>query len=348
VPFVLVFFFMYMPPVGELSWLNAAYAAVLLPLYFILYGIIFTPYLALIPELTADLKERVDLTTSQSVFMVIGTFTFAAIGVALDQVGWVVTIGGVGVLLALFFIPVATQIREKPQERAPGHEGVGYFTSFWLTLNNGPFRYVVASTAIYWFALNGIIALVPHWTKGYLGGTEADVTKLMAPFLLMNVVFFFVFNALSAKFGKHVLMLVTFLGSGVVLAGLCFVGHLPWGTPFMQSAFVVSLFGIPVAGFMVLPFAVLGDVVDYDERLTGRRREAIFFGVQGIFQKLMIGVSVFTFTRVAYLRAGPERAPTEFGMKLMALLCAAAAVIAFLVFLRYPLREREGKIMIAD
>ena len=348
-PFALVFFLVFMPPIGHLSWINAAYAALLIPLYFILYGIIITPYLALIPEITANLKERVDLTTSQSVFMMIGTVAFAAVGKALDILDWAVTIGGVAVLVTLFFLPVATRIREKPQQLAADHEDLGYFESFWLTLKNRPFRYVLASTAIYWFGLNGIIALVPHWTKSYLGGTEGHVTVLMLPFLFMNSFFFFVFNALSARFGKYALMLVTFLASGLAIGGLCFVGQWPLGSPFLQSAVVMSLFGIPVAGFMVLPFAVLGDVVDYDERLTGRRREAIFFGVQGIFQKLMIGVSVFTFTTVAYLGAdGTDAAPTEFGMKLMALLCAASAVIAFVVFLRYPIRERDGKIVLTN
>ena len=263
---------------------------------------------------------------------------------------------------------------------------------------------------------------------------------LMAPFLVVNLIFFFVFNGLAARFGKYVLMVITFIASGLVLAGLCLVGVLPFGSPFIQTAVVMALFGAPVAGFMVLPFAALADVVDYDERLTGRRREATFFGVQGIFQKAMIGVSVYTFTLVSqiggdgsrlfredawiefagkYEQAGaatepvaaaqrdepvpgsvrvdatpdsiqapwtllgpggfkhdgkgdeiltdlepgnyrlewgdvavwqspaPQHPPTPLGLKVMALLCALACIAGGLVFLGYPIRERDGVITVA-
>jgi len=219
-----------------------------------------------------------------------------------------------------------------------------------------------------------------------------------------------------------------------------FVGRLGIGSDLVQSAIILAAYGAPAAGFMVLPFAVIGDVIDYDETLTGRRREAIFIAVQGIFQKISIGISVLVFTFVAYLggegiqwlqetagvvftgsyvpevapaaepyahepappgvvrvdvlpeglpapwtlegpggyvvrqgtgaalleglapgpyrltwgdvpghaRPEPVRSATPFGLKLMAVLGALSAVAAFLAFLRYPLRERDGKIMLVE
>ena len=344
-PLVLVFFLLFMPPVDHAHWLNILHACVMIPLYFILYGIVVTPYLALIPEITSDLKERVDLTTSQSVFMLLATILFTQAGTVIEKFGWVAMAGGVAALAVLFFTPAATQIKEKPRPATPDHDRLPYFKSIWLALKNRPFRFVAISTAFYWFALNGVIALVPHWTVVVLGRTEGDVPKLMVPFLVSNVAFFFVFNALSAKLGKHVLMLATFLGSVVVMALLCCVGCVPLGSDFLQTALIMSLFGAPVAGFMVLPFAILGDIVDHDEKSTGHRREAIFFGVQGIFQKLMIGVSVFTFTAVQGI--GGDGGPTRFGLKVMAAFCGVMSLAAFVTFLRYPIRERGGKITIA-
>jgi len=203
-----------------------------------------------------------------------------------------------------------------------------------------PFRYVLVSTSLYWFGLAGILALVPFWTEAYLGCAKSDVAFLMLPFLVVNLIAFFAFNALVPRFGKYRLMLVTFLGTGFAMASLCLVGHVPFGTEFVQSAVLMGLLGVPVAGFMVLPFAVLADVVDDDERHTGRRREAIFFGVQGIGQKIMIGLSMLAFTAVPYV-GGDAAAPqvTPFGLKLMAVLCGVACVMACLAFLRYPLRD---------
>ena len=301
VPFVLVFFLMFMPPFGHNHWANEVHAGIFIPLYLILYGLVFTPYLALIPEITSNLKERIDLTTFQSVFMLLASILFALVGVMINLWGWTVVMGAAAALIFLFFLPCATRIHERPRPAVAENEDLAFFHSVFLTLKNKPFRYVVAATALFWFGLNGLIALIPFWVVSYLGRSEGDVTNLMGLFLIVNMLFFFVFNGLAPKLGKHMLMLATLLGSAIVLAAMCLVGLLPFGSDYLQTAFIVALFGAPVAGFMVLPFAILGDVVDYDERLTGRRREAIFFGVQGIFQKIMIGVSVFTFTIVPFL-----------------------------------------------
>ncbi|NIA16618.1 MAG: hypothetical protein GWP08_21410, partial [Nitrospiraceae bacterium] len=56
VPFVLVFFLMFMPPFGYNHWANEVHAGIFIPLYLVLYGLVFTPYLALIPEITSNLK----------------------------------------------------------------------------------------------------------------------------------------------------------------------------------------------------------------------------------------------------------------------------------------------------
>ena len=39
--------------------------------------------------------------------------------------------------------------------------------------------------------------------------------------------------------------------------------------------------GFSIGGLFVIPNALIAEIVDYDEHLTGMRREAMFFGVQG-------------------------------------------------------------------
>ncbi|MBX7254812.1 MAG: MFS transporter [Candidatus Hydrogenedentes bacterium] len=437
IPFVVVFSLLFAPPVDHLHWMNVAWVFVLLQCYLYLYAVIITPYLALLPEISSNLKERVDLTTYQSVFIMLGTFLFAAMGAILNTYGWTKASLLVSALALLCFLPVCTLIREREHPSISKEEHMGLFASARLALKNQPFRCVFGATALFWYGLNGLIVLVPVWVLSYLGRDEGAVTMVMLPFLLVNLAFFFVFNALAGKFGKYVLMQVTFLAGAVVMASIALVGILPIGSEFIQTAVIMSLFGIPAAGFMVLPFAVLADVVDYDEKLTGRRREALYVGGQGVAQKIMIGLSMLSFTIVPYLgsdgtqtlreggalvisgsyspqegtaipsdsvapateyapgvvrispkpasinapwrlsgpdgivREGkgpaeltdlprgkyaiewkevagwtvpqPAKQPTPFGLKLMALLCGAACVCGFLVFLRYPIREKDGK-----
>jgi len=442
VPLALVFFLLFHPPVDHLHWINAVFVIVVLPMHALLYVSNVTPYLSLLPEITSDLKERVDLTTFQSVFIMLGTFVFASLGQVLERWGWSGLSGLCAALMIIFFIPVATVIRERPKPLGTEQRNLKLFESIRLALRNRPFVFVITSTALYWFGLNGVIALVPHWTAAALFKSEGAVPMLMVPFLVMNLVFFFVFNALTRRFGKYPLMIVTFVGSGVVILGLCLVGTVPLGSTLVQTMVILAAFGMPVAGFMVLPFAILSDVIDYDERLTGRRREAIFFGVQGIAQRTMVGLSVLTFTIVPYFKSDgsrtliengalaiseryvpvanteasppdaapasltqlepgqvrvapepasldapwtltgpdgftrtghgvetltdlapgryriawgevpgwqaprPPRTVTPFGLKLMAMLCGLFCMLGCLLFLPYPIRERDGKLFV--
>jgi GPH family glycoside/pentoside/hexuronide:cation symporter len=99
----------------------------------------------------------------------------------------------------------------------------------------------------------------------------------------------------------------------------------------MQVLLAVS--GLSVAGVAVLPFALLADVIDVDAKSSGARREAIYFGVQAIFQKSMIGLSVVAFATSHTLfgaRSLPGIAGAAGGM------CAMGVVI----FCFYPLRKQ--------
>ena len=139
------------------------------------------------------------------------------------------------------------------------------------------------------------------------------------------------------------MFLVSTIGSAVAAPLLALVGHLPFGSDLVQTAVAMAVIGIPAAGFMMLPFAILSDVVDYDEQLTGQRREAIFFGMQGVAQKLMLGAGALTFGQLS--ATGGE--VTEVGLRRVLIAAALGSVAAFVVFLLYPLRERDGKVCLA-
>ncbi len=333
-PYLAILFLLFNPPEALPQPLLLLWTLLLMEVYFFLYTAVFTPYLALLPEIAPESNDRVRLMTFQAVFIVLGTFVFAAMGESLKRWGWTAAMAGTVLLIAVFFLPVCTRVREQ-HRFAGGDLPLRLGPSLRLTLGNRPFWFVLASTSCYFYALNGVLLLIPYWVVGYLGGNEGDVTWIMAPYLLVNLACFFLFNALAPRLGKHPLLLFTYLGTGLGLAALTLAGHLPCGTPFSQSAVLMALLGIPMAGFMVLPYPVLSDVIDYDAQRTGRRREAVYFGVQGVAQKTAVGLSVLTFALLRYLAPDPA-----LGLRIMLLCCAAACLAAALIFLPYPLREK--------
>lgn len=337
-PFCVVFFLLWTPPSTEASWLNGVYILVLIQAYFILYTIVVTPYLALIPELTADLGERVNITTLQAVFVMVGTFAFGAVGLLIEHVGW----WALGLVIALLsfvsFLPTILWVKERPVQDTTV-EKMSLLQWITLTLKNRPFVYLMASTSFYWFGLNMLIMLVPAWVETFLGLKKDAVPLLMMPFLLVNTICFFVFNVLAKRYGKFPLYLLTCGGSAAAVLLLVMAGSLP-GSPLVQSAVIMGIVGIPSAGFMMLPFAILSDVADYDERLTGQRREAIFFGTQAITQKSAIALSILLFPIIS--RTGGQF--TTDGLKWAAVAASVAFVVALFSFIGYPLREGDGGI----
>ncbi|MCP4640653.1 MAG: MFS transporter, partial [bacterium] len=299
VPLAIVFFLLFSPPTGLPTPLLILWALVLIQAHFFLYATVVTPYLSLLPELTSDLNERVSLQILQTLGVVISLLIFGSMGIVVEHFGWHAVAGIVSVATILALAPVAFCIKEAP--RPPDEDRPSLWVSIRLTMKNPAFRCIAASTAFFWFGLNLMVALVPMWVLTYLNEGEGKVPLVMLPYLGMTVLSaFIVFGILTKKFGKFAMFLFTLLGSACSFGLFAVAGWLPFGSPFAQTILAASTMGIPVAGFMVLPFALLADAIDYDEQLTGQRREAIFFGLQGVVQKLMIGISALTFGFIVY------------------------------------------------
>ncbi|MCB1322885.1 MAG: MFS transporter [Leptospiraceae bacterium] len=365
IPFAVVFALLWAPPVDGPSWANVITSFVLVQAYFVLYTIVVTPYLALLPEITPDQKTRVNVSTLQALFTMFGTILFAALGPLIAAFGYTATGIIVTIIAALFLMPTLFAIREQQRQEAGG-EKITLRQWIVMTLHNRPFAYLIGATSLFWYALNMLIIFVPVWNQKVLGLGEDAVALIMGPFIILNIIFFIIFNLIAKKFGKYFAFLLTLLGSAITIPMIGLVGvdsiwgdfsehvysidfmasilpdYNPW---VVQTMVMVCLVAMPIAGFLMLPFAILADIVDYDEKQTGKRREAIFFGVQAIFQKSMIGVSALM---LGLLDVTPNEL-TDFqdamgGLKIAIYTAGAACFVGFLIFLGYPIRDTGGQI----
>lgn len=349
IPVALVSFLLWTPPFpGQYHWLNGIYVFVMVQLFFILWSTLANPYMSLLPEFTSDLKERVNISTMQAVFLMLGTLAFGAMGAVKETFGWV----GIGAVLfiatIISFLPTIVFIkRPSSLEHRQESEKFRLVTILqWAktTFKNKAFVLLLSATSLFWFSLNMIILLVPFWSQYILGNTDDKVVLIMAPVLGANILFFFVFNILSKKFGKYLLFLVVLGGAAIVMPLLALVGKMQIVSLMLQTQVIMGLIGVFMSGFIMLPFAILADVIDYDEVLTGKRREGIYFGVQAIFQKFSIGISITVAGLLMYL--GAENTPSVTGLKMIPVSAGITAFISFIIFLKYPLREKDGKIYI--
>ncbi|MCX8065954.1 MAG: MFS transporter [Candidatus Hydrogenedentes bacterium] len=336
VPLAILFFLMWCPPVKGLSLINAIYAYLVIQLYLLFYPGVLTPYLSLLTEIGNTSQERVGLMTAQGVFVMIGSIVFGLVGVVLNKFGWEVMALIVASITFVSLLPIAVIGKERNLTSGM-KEGMSFLSSVVLVLKSKAFRHLVLGTSFYFLAFTCILISLPFWVKVYLGMGEEVVSYLMLPLLLITLILFLFVGMVVNRWGKYRVFSITLFLASVGLFLLAGVGLYPIGKPLHHLFGVIIWMSVPVAGLAVLPFAILTDVIDEDERRTGTRREAIFFAIQGTIQKIFIGCAGGLFSLLAYWGGGNN--VTEMGLRLVAMTGGVSVLIGFFIFLGYPLKD---------
>jgi GPH family glycoside/pentoside/hexuronide:cation symporter len=332
-PFAIICLLLWTPPVGAVPWVRAVYSVVVTQLFFLGYAVVVTPYLALLPEIAGSTDQRLNLTTGQAVGAMVGTLLFALCGVVIQSGGYIALGWTLAIAALISFYPLTFCIRERFVPSSEGRHSFGQlFVWIVQVARSRNFLPLLISTTLYWFSLNLLLMLVPRWVGEILHLKREADTWVMLPFIACNLMGFFIFNWLAKRIGKYRGFLVVLGCSALIFPLIAVGGLMPVGSPLVRTQISVALAGLPVAGFAVLPFALLADVIDLDSEQSGIRREAIYFGVQAIFQKSMIGISVVCFAWIHEMR-GPS------GLPWVALSAGAACALGFMAFCFYPVRR---------
>jgi GPH family glycoside/pentoside/hexuronide:cation symporter len=127
------------------------------------------------------------------------------------------------------------------------------------------------------------------------------------------------------------------IGLALVFSLTFTVGLLP-GIPVMTHALLMlALIGPFLGGYFVLVFAMMGSVVDYDEILTLRRREAIYYGTfslaVGVGPTLAALLLPFIFEHYGYTATNP------LGVRVAFLVTGLLALLGSLAFIGYRLGD---------
>jgi glycoside/pentoside/hexuronide:cation symporter, GPH family len=332
-PFAVVSFLLWIPPQGATDIFRIGYATVMAQAYFLLYGLVVTPYLALLPEIAGSSSDRLNLTTGQGVAALAGTLCFAFAGLIVQHFCFVGLGVMVGLAILISYYPIPFVITES--ERPPGAKPSLNQLFQWIreVIGNATFLPLLISTSLYWFALNLLLMLVPRWVQVQLGMEKDAVTWLMLPFIAVNLIAFFIFNWIAKRFGKYRSFLLVFALTVLVFGLVGLSDRIQIGlSQFAVAQCIVGLAGVPVGGFGVLAFALLADVIDEDSNRRGLHREAIFFGVQAIFQKSMIGLSAVAFGWLQTFGSSQSFHGCAF-------LAAAICLAGLFAFARFPIRK---------
>ncbi len=336
VPYVIVYAALFLPPVADRSPVNALYLGVGLALYFTLFTAYVGPYLALLADLSVTTADRVDLATSKAVATLLGS------GVALIVSGLLVEAFGVvtmvwllgAVALVLLLVPLTIPER-RFSVAVPAT--MPLLPAVRATLANRPFVVALLGANALWFGFNIVSLNVPLYATSLLGLTEGAVAALMGALFGVCLLVFPAVNRLSKRLGLKRMMVASLGGFAVVLPLIAAFPEPPFGlSPLTFGVLVMALAGVPLAGFFVVPDAIIAAVADLELERSGQRREGMYFGVNGLLLKLNLGVSTVVSGALFQVWGDP------LGLQVTGPVAAVAMLVGAVVFLRYPEAEVEA------
>ncbi len=291
VPLGLTFIFLWLvPPFGQAGM--AFYYAIVFILFDSAFTVVHVGYNSLTPELTSDYDERSSLNGYRMVFSIAGTLGAIILATVL---GWYIedqrtlyTILGVGLGIISIIPPliVFSITTERTSDELPDPMPLRKALS--QTLGNLPFRMVMGLYLLSWTTASILAAVLVYFANYYLlVPDQANYFVLVA----QGAAILFIPGVVqvSKKLDKRRAFILGTITWAVVLLGIFTVGEGQVGLAYMLAA--LSGFGIATA--YVIPWAMIPDVVEYDQIRSGQRREGSYYAFASFFQKLATGLALW-------------------------------------------------------
>ena len=179
------------------------------------------------------------------------------------------------------------------------------------------------------------VAGIPYLGTELMGLDEEHAALLLAVIIVFALIAIPFVERLANRRGKAAVFRLGGIGFLITLPMMGLIGLIPGVPPLVLGVLLFVLSGFPVATMLVLPRALLADVIDVDEARTGYRREAMYNGMSGVVEKageaasaVSIGVLFDT------LGNGGTRV---LGLRLVGVAAAIGVLLGLWLFRRYTL-----------
>lgn len=318
--------------------------------------VLSVPYLALLPEMALDYDARTSLNTWRTVGSTLGIFAAVAIRPVAEAFGG----GGpgfaaagivYGVALALPWLGVYRATFERPELHEQPSE-TGFFASIVYTFRHGSFMRLVWLYIMGRIAMDLAAALLILYVSYWLG-RSGDFELVMLLFLGAVVVALPVWLRIARGRDKSAVFVAGSIWWMVLTLGLVFVQP-DWPRWLLFAYVPVIGFGFAVVDLM--PWSMVGEVIDEDEAESGERREGLYNGMFTFLRKLGGGLGVFLVMGILDL-FGYEQGATQSETARQAIRWMTACAPPFFLFWAiwfargYPLtraRHHEIRTTLAD
>jgi GPH family glycoside/pentoside/hexuronide:cation symporter len=186
------------------------------------------------------------------------------------------------------------------------------------------------------FGNNLPATLILYYVQYVLGSEQADLFLLI--YFVTGILFLPGWVLLARKLEKKVTWLAAMAINTGAFIGVFFLG--PGDAPIYGV--LVFLSGIGFGATIAIPSAMQADVIDYDELLSGKRREGLYVGVWSVTKKLAaalgVGAALTILGQVGYVPNTDQTQQVQFALRVLyALVPSLCNMAAFFIALSYPI-----------
>jgi GPH family glycoside/pentoside/hexuronide:cation symporter len=245
-----------------------------------------------------------------------------------------------GIICTLVLWISASGVKEK-EEANRTRTDAAPLASFFTAMRNKPFQQLILAYLIAQLGFTLVQTLLAYFLTYQLGMEEA-VPLVMLLLLGSVLLFLFPWKALADRWNKG-----PAYGAGLAIAALAVAAtfllpHHP--TPLIYVVAVVA--GIGFSANWVFPWAMIPDVVEFDQVETGEARGGMYYGVWGFTSKLIaalaITISGWTLQLSGYI---PNVAQSETTLLAIRICFALVPAVFFLIsvpfLVRYPITRQS-------
>ena len=331
-PFILVgAILLWTPPSLSNYALNAAYFLVVILIYHTSYSLVGIPYDASLPEMAPETHARLGLSYWKGFFGIIGVLIGSLVAAPLFESIGAVAMGAVVGLVGVATIYIALLgLRESDRpvgDPMPAVEGLK------ATFQNQQFLILFFSTLSVHIAYQMVLANFPYFVTLVLRQTEGDVGIYQGVLIVFIALTGPVWTWLNRKYSQRALLNASMLLLGIISALGFLIGSID-GTSIMVQAYIfVALVGTALGGYLILIYAMMGNLVDYDELITHRRREAIYYGTFSF--AIGLGTAVGTLILPLLLENFGFTRANPLGVRLAFPVMAIFIFIGYFIFQKY-------------
>lgn len=348
-------YLLFNPPIGSRTFDTLWFGTCIFSL-FLFWTVVVVPFESLGPELTFDYDERTTLFSMRDGAMLAGTLAAASapvlvgrfLGLAPTDEGERLKFFWISVFYAPFLVFCCWWCVLSLREN--NHMGAGSQPPFWhglgAVMENKPFILLLGSYTVAAFGSNLPATLILYYVEYVLESKQADL--FLAIYFVTGILFLPGWVFLSRMLGKKWTWIVSMAVNTGAFTGVIFLGPGDeWG-----YGILVFLSGVGLGATIALPSAMQADVIDYDELLTGNRREGQYIGLWSIAKKLAaamgVGISLSLLSAFGYVPKVEQTETVKLTLRVLyALVPSLFNLLALGIVFFYPISSKVHERILA-